>query len=52
MQKVDFFHIVNKLAGLRETLSNAKNINKILKCLTREWLPKVTAIKKSQNRIL
>jgi len=43
-----FSHSVNKLAGLSETLSYAKNANKILKCLTREWLPKVTAIKESQ----
>ena len=35
-----FTHIVNKLQNLG---------NKILRCMTKEWQPKVTAIKESQN---
>jgi len=44
-----FTHIVNKLQNLGKTISNQDSTNKILRCMTREWQPKVTAIKKSQN---
>jgi hypothetical protein len=44
-----FTHIVNKLQNLGKTISNQDCTNKILRCMTREWQPKVTAIKESQN---
>jgi len=44
-----FTHIVNKLHNLGKTVSNEDCTNKILRCMTREWQPKVTAIKESQN---
>jgi len=42
-------HIVNKLQNLGKTISNQDCTNKILRCMTKEWQPKVTAIKESQN---
>ena len=44
-----FTHIVNKLQNLGKTISNQDYTNKILRCMTKEWQPKVTAIKESQN---
>jgi len=44
-----FTHIVNKLKNLGKTISNQDCTNKILRCMTKEWQPKVTAIKESQN---
>jgi len=44
-----FIHIVNKLQNLGKDISNQDFTNKILRCMTREWQPKVTAIKESQN---
>jgi len=44
-----FIHIVNKLQGLGKKNSNQDCTNKILRCMTREWQPKVTTIKESQN---
>jgi len=44
-----FTHIVNKLQNLGKTISNQDCTNKILRCMTKEWQPKVTAIKESQN---
>jgi uncharacterized protein with PIN domain len=44
-----FTHIVNKLQNLGKDISNQECTNKILRCMTREWQPKVTAIKESQN---
>jgi len=45
-----FTHIVNKLKNLGKTISNLDCTNKILWCMTKEWQPKVTAIKELQNR--
>jgi len=47
--KMRFTHIVNKLQNLGKTISNQDCTNKILRCMTKEWQPKVTAIKESQN---
>jgi len=44
-----FTHIVNKLQNLGKTISNQDCTNKILRCMTKEWQPKVTAIKEAQN---
>jgi len=44
-----FTHIVNKLQNLGKTIPNQDCINKILRCMTRDWQPKVTAIKEAQN---
>jgi len=44
-----FIHIVNKLQNLGKDISNEDCTNKILRCMIREWQPKVTAIKESQN---
>ena len=48
MQK-RFTHIVNHLASLGKTFSNEDLINKVLRCLNRNWQPKVTAISESRN---
>ncbi|PNX80237.1 phytoalexin-deficient 4-2 protein [Trifolium pratense] len=44
-----FTQIVNKLGNLGKTISNQECTNKILRSLSREWQPKVTAIKEAQN---
>ena len=44
-----FTHIVNKLQNLGKIISNQDCTNKILRCMTKERQPKVTAIKESQN---
>ena len=43
MQK-RFTHIVNHIASLRKIFLNEDLINKVLRCLNRQWQPKVTAI--------
>jgi len=45
-----FTHIVNKLQNLGKDISNQYCTNKVLICMTRDWQPKVIAIKESQNR--
>ena len=48
MQK-RFTHIVNHLAALGKDFQNEDLINKVLRCLSREWQPKVTAITESRH---
>ncbi|RZC25285.1 hypothetical protein D0Y65_004113 [Glycine soja] len=48
MQK-RFTHIVNHLASLGRTFQNEDLINKVLRCLSREWQPKVTTITESRD---
>jgi len=48
MQK-RFTHIVNHLASLGKIFPNEDLINKVLRCLSKEWQPKVTAITKSRD---
>ena len=48
MQK-RFKHIVNHLASLGKIFPNEDLINKVLRCLSREWQPKVTAITESRD---
>ena len=39
-----FIHIINKLKALGKRYTNAEMVRKILKSLSKAWLPKVTAI--------
>ena len=48
MQK-RFTHIVNHLASLGKIFPNEDLINKVLRCLSREWQPKVTTIAESRD---
>ena len=42
--KTRFAHIVNHLASLGKIFPNKDLIDKVLRCLSEEWKPKVTAI--------
>ena len=44
-----FTHIVNQLGALGKTFQNEDLINKVLRCLNRDWQPKVTAITESRD---
>ncbi|RZB65162.1 hypothetical protein D0Y65_041281 [Glycine soja] len=48
MQK-RFTHIVNHLASLGKIFSNEDLISKVLRCLSKQWQPKVTAIAESRD---
>ncbi|KAL5184273.1 hypothetical protein HKD37_17G048001 [Glycine soja] len=48
MQK-RFTHIVNHLATLGKIFPNEDLINKVLRCISRQWQPKVTAIAESRD---
>jgi len=48
MQKI-FTHIVNHLASLGKIFPNEDLINKVLRCLIRQWQPKVTTIAESRD---
>src|SRR4051812_6657831 len=48
MQK-RFVHLINRLNSLDRPVSNANATNKVLRCLTREWQPKITAIKEAND---
>ena len=48
MQK-RFTHIVNQLASLGKVFPNEELINEVLRCLSREWQPKVTTIIESRD---
>src|SRR4051812_21597709 len=41
MQK-RFVHLINRLNSLDRPVSNANATNKVLRCLNREWKPKVS----------
>jgi len=43
------FTHVNKLQNLGKDISNEDCTNKILRSMTRDWQPKITTIKESQN---
>ena len=47
--KKRFTHIVNHLASLEKVFSDKDLINKVLRCLSREWQPKVTVIVESKD---
>ncbi|KAK2422441.1 gag-protease polyprotein [Trifolium repens] len=44
-----FIKITNKLQGLGKPITNQDATNKILRCLSRCWQPKVTAIKEAND---
>ena len=44
-----FTHIVNNLHALGKQVDNEQQIGKIMRCLTREWQPKITAIAESKD---
>ncbi|GAV73617.1 UBN2 domain-containing protein [Cephalotus follicularis] len=44
-----FTNIINALQALDKTYSNNEMVRKILRCLPRSWMPKVTAIEKAKN---
>jgi len=47
--KKRFTHIVNHLASLGKIFPNEDLINKVLRCLSREWQPKVMTITESRD---
>nr|XP_027188662.1 uncharacterized protein LOC113785802 [Cicer arietinum] len=44
-----FTHIVNNLNVLGKVIDNEQQISKVMRCLTREWQPKITAIAESKD---
>ncbi|GAV81356.1 UBN2 domain-containing protein, partial [Cephalotus follicularis] len=44
-----FTNIINALQALEKTYSNSEMVSKILRCLPRTWMPKVTAIEEAKN---
>ncbi|XP_073222351.1 uncharacterized protein [Cicer arietinum] len=44
-----FTHIVNNLNALGKVIDNEQQINKVMRCLTKEWQPKNTAIAESKD---
>ncbi|XP_050908751.1 uncharacterized protein LOC127122457 [Lathyrus oleraceus] len=44
-----FIHLINNLNSLGKHISNELATNKVLRCLSREWKPKVTAIKEAND---
>ena len=44
-----FTHVVNNLNALGKRIENEQQINKVMRCLTREWQPKITAIAESKD---
>ncbi|GAV79200.1 zf-CCHC domain-containing protein/UBN2 domain-containing protein, partial [Cephalotus follicularis] len=44
-----FTNIINALQALDKTYSNSEMVRKILRCLPRSWIPKVTAIEEAKN---
>jgi len=47
--KKRFTHIVNHLASLGKIFPNEDLINKVLRCVSKEWQPKKTAITESRD---
>ncbi|GAV74282.1 UBN2 domain-containing protein, partial [Cephalotus follicularis] len=44
-----FTNIINALQALDKTYFNSEMVIKILRCLPRSWMPKVTAIEEAKN---
>ncbi|GAV65295.1 DUF4219 domain-containing protein/UBN2 domain-containing protein [Cephalotus follicularis] len=44
-----FTNIINALQSLDKTYSNSELVRKILRCLPRSWMPKITAIEEAKN---
>ncbi|XP_050889217.1 pre-mRNA-splicing factor CWC15-like [Lathyrus oleraceus] len=47
--KKRFTHLINRLNALGNLISNVIATNKVLRCLNREWEPKVIAIKEAND---
>ena len=47
--KKRFTHVVNHLASLGKIFPNEDFINKVLRCLSEQWQPKVTTIAESKD---
>ncbi|GAV74651.1 UBN2 domain-containing protein, partial [Cephalotus follicularis] len=47
-----FTNIINALQALDKTYSNSELVRKILRCLRKSWMPKVTAIEEAKNLII
>jgi hypothetical protein len=48
MQK-KFVYLINRLHALGKPIPNEVSTNKVLRCLSRNWQPKVTAIKEAND---
>ncbi|GAV67288.1 UBN2 domain-containing protein, partial [Cephalotus follicularis] len=44
-----FTNIINTLQFLDKTYTNNEMVRKILRCLPRSWMPKVTAVEEAKN---
>ncbi|GAV60773.1 zf-CCHC domain-containing protein/UBN2 domain-containing protein [Cephalotus follicularis] len=44
-----FTNIINALQALDKTYSNSEMVTKILRCLPKSWMPKVTTIEEAKN---
>ncbi|GAV69822.1 UBN2 domain-containing protein, partial [Cephalotus follicularis] len=44
-----FTNIINTLQSLDKVYSNSEMVRKILRCLPRSWMPKITAIEEAKN---
>ncbi|GAV69122.1 UBN2 domain-containing protein, partial [Cephalotus follicularis] len=44
-----FTNIINALQSLDKTYSNSELVRKVLRCLPRSWMPKLTAIEEAKN---
>ncbi|GAV57036.1 UBN2 domain-containing protein, partial [Cephalotus follicularis] len=44
-----FTNIINALQSLDKTYSNSELVRKILRCLPRSWMPKVTTIEEAKS---
>ncbi|GAV85197.1 UBN2 domain-containing protein, partial [Cephalotus follicularis] len=44
-----FTNIINALKALDKTYYNSEMVRKILRCLPRSWMPKVTVIEEAKN---
>ncbi|GAV61815.1 UBN2 domain-containing protein [Cephalotus follicularis] len=46
---IRFTNIINSLHALDKTYSNSDLVRKILRCLPKSWMPKVTVIEEAKN---
>ncbi|XP_073224798.1 uncharacterized protein [Cicer arietinum] len=44
-----FTHIINNLHALGKVMDSEQQIGKVMRCLTREWQPKITVIAESKD---
>ncbi|GAV58821.1 UBN2 domain-containing protein, partial [Cephalotus follicularis] len=46
---VHFTNIINSLQSLNKCYTNSEMVRKILRCLPKSWMPKVTAIEEAKD---